>query len=515
LNNFADEALYVAKESGRNKVIRWEPGTEEAASIVEKPIDNPEHQDENVDELITRINVLEEIATNASADLEYHQNYDALTGLPNQVLFYDRVNQALERGYRHDQLAAVLVIDIAEFSQVNSSLGRTIGDQLLQQFSDRLNHIFRKSDGVSRLSISRFTGDEFAVLLTDVEKQEDVTWAIKRLLDSTEEPVEIEGNTIHLRIQIGISLYPTDANSVEELLNHAMTAKKHCKQQPATLNYRFFDHQMQELSVKHLYLEKELYKAIEKQQWKLLYQPKLDINQNKIIGAEALVRWEHPERGLLSPFEFIDFAEQRRLIIQIGDWVIEESCRHIKHLMNQGITDCRIAINLSSVQLIQPDIVKKIFTALEKFNVPPRLFEIEITETTLINNIKQASESLKRLNTRGIPIAIDDFGTGYSSLNYLKNLPLNTLKIDRSFIIDVCEDHNDKKIVKMLISMAHSFGLKVIAEGVEEEKQLELLNEFNCDEIQGYLLSKPVTIEELIEILKTSPQDPEVVEKNQ
>lgn len=209
-------------------------------------------------------------------------------------------------------------------------------------------------------------------------------------------------------------------------------------------NYQFFDPQMQQISIKHLHLERELHEVIKQQQWNLLYQPKFDINQGKIIGAEALIRWQHPERGLLSPFEFIDFAEQRKLFIPIGDWVIQQACKQINDLISQGITDCKIAINLSSVQLVQPDIVQKILSTLEQFDIPPRLFEIEVTETTLIDNIKMASESLKRLNTRGIQIAIDDFGTGYSSLNYLKNLPLNCLKIDRSFVKDICHDHSDE-----------------------------------------------------------------------
>lgn len=506
LNNMADQALYVAKETGRNKVVRWTADAEKNADNV--PVTEPEIEEEleEVTELKIRINELEELASSVSAELEYNQSYDVLTGLPNQVLFYDRVHQSIERGYRHDQLAAVLIIDIEMFSQINTSLGRSIGDQLLQQFSERLNTIFRKSDGVTRLTISRFTGDEFAILLTDLSNQEQVTWAIKRLLDSMQESIDIDGHTIHLNTKIGISLYPTDANTVEELLNHAMTAKKFCKNHPSSLNYQFFDQQMQETSVKQLHLEKELHKAVEQEQWKLLYQPKLDITRGKVIGAEALIRWQHPKRGLLSPYEFIDFAEQRKLIIPIGDWVIDQACKKIRQLLEEGITDCKIAINLSSIQLVQADIVKKIFSALDKYDVPPRLFEIEVTETTLIDNMKQASESLKRLNARGIPIAIDDFGTGYSSLNYLKNLPINCLKIDRSFIMDICHDHNDEQIVKTLISMAHSLELKVVAEGVEDNDQLNLLKKYGCDEIQGYLLSKPVTEDEFLEIIKKPPQ---------
>ncbi len=513
LNNLADEALYIAKESGRNRVVRWSSDTAKVTSNSADSGESDNTPDETVDELKDRITQLEQIASNVSAQLEYTHSYDELTGLPNQVLFYDRVNQAIERGYRHDQLAAVLVIDIEMFSQINTSLGRTIGDQLLQKFSERLNTIFRRSDGVTRLTVSRLAGDEFAVLLTDIEKQEQVTWAIKRLLDSTEKPIEIDDNIVHVTTRVGISLYPTDASSVEEMLNHALTAKKFCKQPAAQFNYLFFDQHMQENSVRHLKLEKELRQAIKQEQWVLLFQPKMDMAQNKIIGAEALIRWQHPQRGLLSPAEFIDFAERHKLIIPIGNWVIEQACVQIKQLIRKGHSDCKIAINLSSIQLMQTDIVEKISNELEKNNIPPKLFEIELTETTLIENIKTATETLRRIHSRGIPIAIDDFGTGYSSLNYLKNLPLNCLKIDRSFISDICHDKNDRQIVKTLISMAHSLDLKVIAEGVEDQQQFDLLNHFECDEIQGYLLSKPISPDELVAFLENHQQSRSISEK--
>ncbi|MCP4432570.1 MAG: diguanylate cyclase [Gammaproteobacteria bacterium] len=503
LNKFADEALYVAKESGRNKAVRWEPSAEETSSADDKPVEKPDQETVTVEQLISQIGILEEIASSTSAELEYNKNYDALTGLPNQVLFYDRMRQAIERGFRNNQLAAVLVIDIEMFNQINTSLGREIGDQLLKQFAALLNQLFRKSDYVSHLDISHFAGDEFTVLLNDFSKQDQVTWVIKRLFDSADEPFEIEGNTIHVRTRVGISLYPTDAGTAEELLSHAMTANKHCKQRPSSPNYRFFDPYMQEISVKHLHLEEELRKAIEQKQWKLLYQPKLDINKGIFTGVEALIRWQHPKRGLLSPYEFIDFAEDRKLIIQIGDWVIEEACKQIINLMSLGLKDCKVAVNFSSVQLVQPDIVKKIFSALEKYDIPPRLFEVEVTETAMIDNIETASESLKRLNMRGIPIAMDDFGTGYSSMSYLRKLPLNSLKIDRSFIKDICSDHNGREIARTIITMAHSLDLKVIAEGVEDQDQLALLTELGCDEIQGYLLSKPVAEDELVKIIVT------------
>jgi len=253
-------------------------------------------------------------------------------------------------------------------------------------------------------------------------------------------------------------------------------------------------------------LEVELRHAVENEEWMLQYQPKLDIGQQKIVGVEGLIRWNHPERGVVSPYEFIEFAEQRGLIVPIGDWVIREACQQLRRWIDKGIQDCRIAINLSSVQLVQADIVERILGCLEEFKVPPLLFEIEITETLLMENVRKAIESLERLHSRGITIAIDDFGTGYSSLSYLKNLPIDSLKIDRVFVKDLCTDENDQKIVQTLVSMAQSMGMKVIAEGVEEPEQFELLREYAVDEVQGYLLSKPVDAVELEHIIRNPQQ---------
>jgi EAL domain-containing protein (putative c-di-GMP-specific phosphodiesterase class I) len=263
---------------------------------------------------------------------------------------------------------------------------------------------------------------------------------------------------------------------------------------------------MQDLSTKHLKLDKDLRDSIENEHWVLYYQPKQDMKAGKIVGAEALIRWDHPKRGLLPPFEFIEFAEKHGLIVPIGDWIIQEAAKEVRHWLDEGVQDCKIAVNLSSVQLVQQDIVDNIFSALEKYDVPPRLFEVEITETILMSNIKDAMETLRRLHARGIRIAIDDFGTGYSSLSYLKNLPIDCLKIDRAFIKDICNNDMDKKIVKTLITMAHSMDKTVVAEGVEESEQYDLLNEYSCDQIQGYLLSKPVPSGELLEMLKNAAE---------
>ncbi len=509
LNHMADEALYAAKQTGRNRVVsRASMATDETLiEIGAAPAEAEQPVGANVSNLRHRIAELEDIATQFSSELEYNKSYDSLTGLPNQVLFYDRIHQAVERGCRHDQLAAVLIIDIEMFSQINASLGRAGGDALLKKVAYRLNSIVRKTDGVSRLSVSRFAGDEFAVLFTDIPKKEHVTWAVKRILDIVNQPVEIEGNTVYLRSHVGVSLYPTDADSVEELLNNAMSAKQYSKKHRTDFGYQFFDHHVQELSERHLQLEVDLREAIEREEWVLHYQPKMNLGDERISGVEALIRWNHPERGIVSPYEFIEFAEQRSLINPIGDWVINEACRQLRGWLDQGIQDCKVAINLSSVQLTQSDIVQKILRALEQHRVPPKLFELEITETILMENVRQSIESLQRLHARGIRIAIDDFGTGYSSLGYLKTLPIDSLKIDRGFVRDICSDENDQKIVRTLISMAHSMQMTVVAEGVEDREQFDLLRDYGVDEIQGYLLSKPVEAA-AIEALVQAPQTP-------
>lgn len=511
LNKLADEALYVAKESGRNCVVIWQPESELSHSsdkIESKDSEIAENTSRSgdVNRLQNRIVELENIASKFSAELEYNKSYDVLTGLPNQILFYDRISQAIERGSRHKQLAALLIIDIEMFSEINATLGRTVGDLLLQQVADRLETIFRKTDGISRLTISRFAGDEFAVLLTDLSQKEQVTWVVKRLLDGINKPVEIEGNTIYMSCYVGISLYPTDANNVDDLLNNAMTAKQYSKKLKAKIDYQFYDPHMQELSIKHLQMDQELRLAIENDQWQLLYQPKLDIKLGKIVGVEALIRWNHPQRGVVSPFEFIEFAEQRGLIIPIGNWVIKQACRQILEWKDQGLHDCVIAINLSSLQLMQVDLADQIFDILDSYAIPPRLIELEITETALMNNIKTAMKSLQRLHSRGMSVSIDDFGTGYSSFSHLKNLPINCLKIDRTFIKDICEDENDKKIVQTLVYMAHSMDMTVVAEGVEEKQQYELLTQYSCNLIQGYLLSKPISANAIVKMVK-NPQN--------
>jgi diguanylate cyclase (GGDEF)-like protein len=505
LQLYADEALFAAKESGRNRVLHWLPRTGKIAQEINpveisNELEQINNRPEDTKELQLRVIELESIASQFSAELEYTKNYDSLTGLPNHILFYDRINQVIERGNRYDQSAAILVIDIGLFGHINATFGRSYGDKVLTEISERIKNTFRKYDAVSRLTISRFGGDEFAVLLTDLSGKETVTWIVMRLQETLAEPIDIDGNKIFITNHIGISLYPSDAKNVEDLIKSAMLAKKHSKQYGQESHYQFFDDQMQKLSLKHVNLDRELRDSIRNEYWLLLYQPKMDIKTQSIVGVEALIRWQHPTRGILSPYEFIDFAEQRGLILPIGDWVIKTACMQAQKWMSQHI-ECTVSVNVSALQLKEEDFVGKIIRTLAAYRIPPRLIELEVTESTLMNNFEVALQSLKRLSKNGIKIAIDDFGTGYSSLGYLKNLPIDTLKIDRIFIKDICNDDNDKQIVKALISMAHSLNMKVVAEGVEDKEQFDLLTKYGCDEIQGYLLSKPIPSEALTDML--------------
>ncbi|MEQ1560969.1 MAG: EAL domain-containing protein [Methyloglobulus sp.] len=504
LQKYADEALYDAKESGRNRVSHWQLKTE-SVPHADSTTQSSQKSDETFEpdsraKLQSRVDELETIATQFSAELEYTKHYDAITGLPNHVLFYDRINQVIERGNRHDQFAAILIVDIGLLGQINTTFGRSFGDKMLAEIAERIKNTFRKYDAISRLTISRFGGDEFAILLTDLATKETLTWIVMRLQQTLTEPLDIDGNNVFITNHVGISLYPSDANSAEDLINNAMLAKKYSKQHHSESHYQFFDEQMHKLSLKHVNLDKELRDSILYENWLLLYQPKMDIKSKAIVGVEALIRWNHPTRGILSPYEFIEFAEQRGLITAIGDWVIKTACSQIQEWMSLGL-DCKVSVNVSAMQLKEEDFVGKVIRTLTAYGVPPRQLELELTESTLMNNFDIALPSLKRLNSSGIKIAIDDFGTGYSSLGYLKNLPINILKIDRIFIKDICNDDNDKQIVQALISMAHSMNMKVIAEGVEEKNQLDLLAKYHCDEIQGYLLSKPISSHDITEML--------------
>ena len=523
LNNQADQALYVAKESGRNRVIRWSANANVETVHSSKGTAKPENENrislsddtkhvEEIKQLQIQIKQLEDTASDVSDQLFKEQNYDKLTGLPSQTLFYDRLKHAIERAARKNQLSAILVIDFDLFAQANNSYGLEIAERMFSLLSERISTIFRKTDTVTvvnfenkDVTLSRFEGDEFGILLSDLDDHLMVTWCVRRVFDALTQPILYGDKEINVTCNIGISIFPEDASSAEELLSHANTAKSFKNQDYTKNSFQFYDASMQERSLKLLGLEVEIKRAIKNDEWVLYYQPKIDISTQTIKGVEALIRWNHPERGILSPFEFIDFAEERGFIIEIGEWVLRTACKQAKIWSDKGL-DIKIAVNLSAIQLHQTKLSDQILNIIQEAQIRPQQIELEVTETMLMDNLETAIKTLTRLQCSGINISIDDFGTGYSSFGYLKHLPINVLKIDRLFIKDIMTDDYDKNIVNTVISLAHGMNLKVTAEGVETQEQYKLLQEMSCDEIQGYLFSKPVDADRATKFLEEGIQ---------
>ncbi len=516
LNEQADQALYAAKESGRNRVIGWSDNLDAEKTEAEQEVqaDNPifvlepDRNAKEVEHLKRQIEQLERATSVVSEQLLHEQNYDRLTGLPNQALFYDRVTQAIERDVRKGLLTAVLIIEVDLFSQANNSFGAKVAESMFASLTKRMIDIFRKTDSISLfnansddLTVSKFDGEAFGVLLPDLEDRMNITWVVKRILGEMSQPVLHDGKSIGTTCKIGIGVFPDDAESTEELISHANTARAFMAAGTGGGHFQFYDSEMQKTSQKLLELEMEVNRAIKNKEWLLYYQPKLDVKNNRIRGVEALIRWNHPEKGVLAPFAFVDFAEERGMIIEIGSWVLRTACRQAKAWFDQGM-DITVAINLSAIQLHQEKLSDHILEIIRETGVRPQQIELEVTETMLVSNLEMTVNTLNRLHCRGIKVSLDDFGTGYSSLEYLKRLPIDTLKIDRTFIKDIIDDRFDRNIVNAVISMAHGMDLQIVAEGVETQEQYDALKAMACDHLQGYFLGKPVAADNISELLK-------------
>ena len=423
--------------------------------------------------------------------------YDALTDLANRSLLEDRMCNAIFQAKRNASHLAVLFIDLDRFKTINDSLGHQFGDKLLQQVAKRLKSCVRESDTVARLG-----GDEFIVLLTGFSCLERVTNVMSRISNSLKEKFSIEHHLFSVSASTGISLYPKDGHEPEVLLKHADTAMYQAKEAGGN-NYQFFNRQMNQEAVERMEIEHHLLDALKSQQLKLYFQPQVDIKSGQIIGFEALIRWLHPSKGMLSPDSFIPIAEESDLILALGDWVLMEACRQGRILQEMGIKDIKVAVNLSARQFGKNyDLIASVRSALEQSGLPPDLLELEITETVLMQYQETSVETLGFLHDMGISLSLDDFGTGYSSLSYLRYFPVDTIKIDRSFISNVTEDPESNTIVSAIIKLAHNLKLKIIAEGVETEAQLDYLQKHECEIFQGYLCSKPVPAIQLIKLLQ-------------
>lgn len=416
--------------------------------------------------------------------------YDSLTGLSNRVLFRDRFQQALAQAQRDKRRMAVMLLDLDRFKDVNDSLGHPMGDRLLRVMAERFRRVVRDSDSIARLG-----GDEFTVLLTEVETPESVAPIAERLLRYCAEPTQIGGTDVYMSASIGVAIYPDDASDIDSLLKHADTAMYQAKSAGGQ-GYKFYSPEMTERALKRVALEGRLRSALERNEFNLVYQPVTDLKTGRVVGMEALLRWECCEGQSIGPAEFIPVAEETGLIVAIGDWVLDEACSQMRRWHDAGLGNLRVAVNVSSRQIGRERLVEAVLHALRRSGLEPRYLELELTERVFVDNTDLVHTTLKRLSDLGVHISIDDFGTGYSSLGYLKRLPIHTIKIDRTFVSGVPDDRDDAELTTAIVAMAHGLGCRVVAEGIETEAQLKFLQQHGCNDAQGYLFARPMAAAE-------------------
>lgn len=419
---------------------------------------------------------------------------DPLTGLPNRLLLNDRLAQALDQANNNKQTLGIMFIDLDRFKYINDTLGHAVGDELLIEVAKRIETCVGKADTVSRQG-----GDEFIVLVPNTTSDE-VTKKAQKIIDSFSHSVMLNEQELFVTPSIGISLYPGDGRDIEALIKNADTAMYRVKEQGKN-NFQFYTPEMNEAVTKKMQLEVGLRKALERNEFHIVYQPQIDVKTGQVIGAEALLRWEHPELGSISPAEFIPIAEETGLILQIGEWVLRGACLQNKQWQKDGFRELRVAVNISSRQFQQSDLVERVSEILKETGLAPEYLELELTES-IIQDSKYAVAKMQQLKEMGIHLSIDDFGTGYSSLSYLKTFPIHTLKIDRSFTSNIYTDTKDASLVETIIAMAHNLDLKVIAEGVETEEQLQFLQQKQCNEAQGYFFSRPISAKAMEAVLQ-------------
>lgn len=441
--------------------------------------------------------------------------YDDLTGLPNRTFLKEHLSLVLESARRNDRCVAILSLDLDHFGRINTSLGHNIGDQLLKCVSDRLISCLRQSDCIARVSanhemilgncqvdaIARFDGDNFVILLSEINRPEDAASVAARIIKTVEEPLNVHGNHLVLTATIGISLFPLNGDCIDEILANADAALNFAKTQGRN-SFQFFTAEINDIARTRMGLENDLRVALKEGQLELFYQPKVDLQTSTVSGMEALVRWRHPERGLIPPFEFIPLAEETGLIVPLGEWVLNEACRQNAAWLAEGHKDMTVSVNVSARQFAEGTLVKTVTETLRKTGLEPQFLELEITEGILMHDTRMTVRYLRQLQELGVKISLDDFGTGYSSLSYIRNFPIDTLKIDRSFLLNINQDEASLAIVGAIITLAQALGMKIVAEGVEDEATLQLLSCRGCHEIQGYYFSPPIPALEFIDWVK-------------
>jgi diguanylate cyclase (GGDEF)-like protein/PAS domain S-box-containing protein len=437
------------------------------------------------------------VAQAMAIQMSHLAQHDCLTDLPNRMLLKDRLAQAIALSRRRRNQLGVLYLDLDRFKNINDSLGHTTGDKLLQSVAQRLGACLRGSDTLSRVG-----GDEFVVMLSDVASAEESAVAARRILTTLTLPHIIAEHELHVSVSIGICNYPADGLDADRLISSGEAAMYQAKKNGRN-NYQFFTQEMNAGAIDRQVLEGDLRRALERQEFVLHYQPKMNLETGAIIGAEALIRWEHPDRGRVSPAQFIPIAEDSGLIVPIGQWVLREACTQARTWMDAGLPPIPMAVNISSIEFRNPEFLASLGTILKETRWDPRHLEIELTESVLMQNSESSVSVLQALKAMGVQLALDDFGTGYSSLSYLKRFPIDALKVDQSFVRDINADSGGSTIVDAVISIGKSLKQRVIAEGIETREQLAFLRAHHCDEGQGYYFSPPVIAEQFVQLLGT------------
>ena len=511
----ADEALYVAKESGRNKVIKWQQdnsvtGINEAVviDINDKSIKDSHFAAENngkisllqkeVEGLQNKLRELEK-----SAGPDEAATIDLITKLPSKLIFMDRVNQAVAYSVRTEKLMAVATLNIDMFSRINDTMGKAIGDDFLRAVGHRLKSILRRSDTVAPLlspgqagpSVTRLRDDEFALLLTGLEDLESISYIIKRIQNKFAGKIEVSGNEIYVTTSIGVAMYPQDGEDAETLVVNSRRAQKLAKKQTGRNNFQFYSVLDNGKIIDQMQIEIDLHNAIEEQQFVLFYQPKLEVKSGNITSVEALIRWQHPTKGMVFPDAFIPAAEKTGMILDMGKWCLLEACNQTKQWVDMGATNIRVSVNASAVEFTDVDFMDNVLHSLKISGLDASNLEIEITESTIMADQEAACRLIEELRFHGVTITLDDFGTGYSSLSCFGNLKLDWLKLDRSFLLEAMRNVRSKIIYSSIVKMVHAAGVKVVSEGVETQEEYAYIKDLEVDELQGYLLSKAVDAE--------------------